>query len=375
MADPVQNTTTTQAPPIMPVVDEGGGFGPPPTPTNPTSASNVVSPRRTGPKGKIIATILGLVLLVGGVGAGVLLVQQQQELREKADICYNAAVPGQCPAGFVPGGPLNGAGQYTWCCPAPQATEPPATTAPTAPPGPAGPVCGNGVCESGESYSNCQADCSASSGGCTVTGGGLLGACITVGQDCATNNQLPTAVTYQGGGFDTAAEAGDCVVNDNTPGVSVISSGTAGPGTYCPHTTNTVEKYGCGSCMQMDIGGHGATSWSGPCATTTGPTPTPPTGTTQCLNIKAYDTDWNQIVDLNSLAQGDTVRFAAAGSAASGNFDRARFTINGVLRPEVTGSVPSTTPPEFYDEYVIPAGVTSFTVGAEIHHQQTDSWY
>lgn len=55
--------------------------------------SNVVIPAglaKRSVRGKIIATVLGIVLLVGGVAAGVLLVQRQQEFREKAtvdDIC------------------------------------------------------------------------------------------------------------------------------------------------------------------------------------------------------------------------------------------------------------------------------------------------
>jgi hypothetical protein len=35
--------------------------------------------------GKLIPTILGLLLLIGGIGAGVFLVQQRQEIREKAN--------------------------------------------------------------------------------------------------------------------------------------------------------------------------------------------------------------------------------------------------------------------------------------------------
>lgn len=49
--------------------------------------SNVVIPAGLAKRsvaGKIIAAVLGVVLLIGGVAAGVLLVQQQQEFREKA---------------------------------------------------------------------------------------------------------------------------------------------------------------------------------------------------------------------------------------------------------------------------------------------------
>jgi len=63
---------------------------------------------------------------------------------------------------------------------------------------------------------------------------------------------------------------------------------------------------------------------------------------------------------------GDTVRFTVAGQASSGSFDKARFKINGVQRPEVTGKRPATE--EYYDEYTIPAGITTFTINAQIHH-------
>ncbi|MDP3918199.1 MAG: hypothetical protein Q8Q30_03435, partial [Candidatus Woesebacteria bacterium] len=47
------------------------------------------TPKKKFAGGKIIATILGLFLLIGGVGAGVYLVQQNQDIREKAGGCRN----------------------------------------------------------------------------------------------------------------------------------------------------------------------------------------------------------------------------------------------------------------------------------------------
>lgn len=119
------------------------------------------------------------------------------------------------------------------------------------------------------------------------------------------------------------------------------------------------------------------------CSTST-PTPTPtaspsptPTGnvTAQCVEIKAFDANWNQLTtsDLTSLEAGDVIRLTVKGLSSGGTFDKARFTINGNLRAEVTQKRPSTQ--EFYDEYTIPAGTTTFNVQAEIHSVQLNQWF
>jgi uncharacterized protein HemX len=50
------------------------------------------APKKKFGTGKIIATILGLFLLIGGIGGGVLLTQQNQNVSEKAafnQACYD----------------------------------------------------------------------------------------------------------------------------------------------------------------------------------------------------------------------------------------------------------------------------------------------
>ena len=103
-------------------------------------------------------------------------------------------------------------------------------------------------------------------------------------------------------------------------------------------------------------------------------TPTPPPIGAACLDVKAYDTNWNPLdsVDLSNLKAGDTIRYAVAGTTTQGAFDKARFTINGTLRPEVSSQKPGSD--EFFDEYTIPPGVESFTVSAQIHHT-TLGWF
>jgi hypothetical protein len=72
------------------------------------------------------------------------------------------------------------------------------------------------------------------------------------------------------------------------------------------------------------------------------------------------------VAQLAQLKAGDKVRFAVGGTASGGSFDKAKFKINGVERPEVTGKRPNSQ--EYFDEYTLPAGVTTFTINAQIHH-------
>jgi hypothetical protein len=120
----------------------------------------------------------------------------------------------------------------------------------------------------------------------------------------------------------------------------------------------------------------GTTGGTNPSPTST--SKTPPPGTTiscQCDLIRAYDTDWNELNSsaLSQLKAGDTVRFAVSGNTNSGAIDMARFTINGTLRAPVTQKNPSG---EYYDEYTIPDGTTSFTINAELHHTSPEiGWF
>ena len=99
-------------------------------------------------------------------------------------------------------------------------------------------------------------------------------------------------------------------------------------------------------------------------------TPTPDRVQAECNEVIAYDENWNQLssAQLSQLESGDVVRFAINGTASSGSFQKARFTINGTLRPEVTAQRPGSS--DYYDEYTIPASQTSFNVSAEIFHSE-----
>lgn len=109
------------------------------------------------------------------------------------------------------------------------------------------------------------------------------------------------------------------------------------------------------------------------------PTPTPspsptPTAGGQCTAVKAYDTTWNLLTssDLAKLKAGDTIRLTVTGTATQGEFDAARFTINGSPKPQVTTKRQNTN--DFYYEYTIPDGVTDFEIKGELHHAELDLW-
>jgi len=84
--------------------------------------------------------------------------------------------------------------------------------------------------------------------------------------------------------------------------------------------------------------------------------------------VLAYDSQWHPLTedDLKKLEPGDVVFFAVSGTTSEGTFDKAKFTINGEEKPEVTKQKPESG--EFYFEYEIPEGVSSFEVTAKIHH-------
>ena len=105
------------------------------------------------------------------------------------------------------------------------------------------------------------------------------------------------------------------------------------------------------------------------------PTPTlPPQISAECSQVKAYNTSWELLSQdqLNQLEAGNLVRFTVSGSATEGTFDKAMFTINGTQRNSVTAKKPGSE--EYFDEYEIPTGTTSFSVDAQIHHSSL-GWF
>lgn len=281
MPDPIifDQTQVSSPPPTFPEMTDIPTM---PQESNPIDIPPIITESKIPKKGrgKIIATILGVLLLVGAVGAGVVLVGQKQLFEQKAAQCD----PAEC----------NSPGEYicqngTMCC--------------------TGGGCPSWVCEQQT--------------GCTWNG---------------ANNTCDGTECTQPSPNDTC-------------GYCLGATPTTPPGaTSTPTPTHTPT----------------------PTATPTGsPTPTPTVPA--CSAVKAYDTNWNLLteVQLSALSAGDIVRFTVSGTPAD-QIDKARFTINGVLGPEVTTKKPGTD--EYYIEYTIPPLVTSFTVTAQIHHL-TLGWF
>ena len=451
MPEPPTDIPSMDAPPFPPEPIEGAA------PIDTTSGSAapsfdippVVTPAEKPKRGgrKVIATILGLLVLVGGLGAGVILVRQQQDIRERAQspTCYAECIaagntPSECrglPACATSCVGLsisvcqntagcrwsNGVCVTTTVSQTPTPPPPPSTPRPTtsscvglsisacsarsdcywsannclprvASPSPS---CNTGSCYNdclcrGNTPSECSAGCPAASPTtpscqtgqtlCTDANGNRAcrdlrydsrncGACgrtcdTAAGQTCwqsscvastgGADGPCPAGYTSGGSNRDAAEEAceGRCGVRESPTANRICENGE-----FMRPGTGTIPNW-CYRC----VGTGGGTSAPAPTSPPPGTTPT-----AQCLDVKAYNTSWTQltVAQLSQLRAGDRVRFTVAGtSVGGGSIDRARFRINGVTRPEVTQKKPGTE--EYYDEYIIPSGTTTFSIHAQIHH-------
>lgn len=332
----------------------------------------ITSQRKKFPGGKVIATILGLFLLVGGLGAGILLVDQNQNINEEAaqaDGCKSITDKNSC----------NNS-------------------------------CGTKKAD-GKSYR------------CRWTN---AGSCSESGQECGTGGgDTKTVCENQGGVW--CSEVTDYLGKPvpafcNTSGVTCgnaagdlgyiirIGIGMCIPGNSCPPFDGGwlcvigVNGYTGGQCteenssddmaygkppdcfcgtLQIDGGPYDGTYVSkcgcdkkptAPPSTpvpTPGPTrqPSPPaTISASCQNLLAYDTNWKlyRPEQLSLLKPGQNLYFCVTGSASSGYFDKAKFTINGEQFSETTTKRPNSD--DYCQLYTIKSGISRHDVSAQIHH-------
>ncbi len=321
---------------------------------------------------KMIATILGVLFLAGGIGAGVILVQKQQDIREEARSCTvgYTGTTGECRDG-------NMCRTYRFAnCNTEIRCDGPACTA------------------SSTRYEEPEEETSS-----TTTSS------LSDYDQCRADGNTPTECS----GLSQLSDYDQCIADGNTP---TECRGTQDPATSSPQPPNACDRSApdvaptapdgynnycndreigasCynrsgqeGTCQEIGDSSLGGTQveckcevGSAPVVPASEPTtrPTLPPGVTaSCLNIQAFDAEWNSITTLSSLVAGDVVRFTVAGNASSGSFDKARFTINGTSRSEVSVKRPGTD--EYYDEYTVPEEVTTFTINAEVHHT-TLGWF
>lgn len=315
------------------------------------------SPKKKFGGGKIIATILGIFLLVGGIAGGVILIQQNQNISEKAGSCAaHPCGPGlRCDGngGCIPSNTPEGEEGNV------ESVDPPDS-----------PWTGGG-------------DIDENTGGCVTQCGGAglaFDFCLPAGSTKTCNQEalargytVPVGSGCQPGQTCSGSgwickegingySGGPCTGNNNVPGSGNIASV---PNCFCgtiqidggPNDGTYKMECGCG-------GNQDETSSDNP---TTPPT-TPPTISAQCQNIKAYSSTWTLLTDaqLSTLTPSTVVNFCVLGTASEGTFDRAKFTINTVAQAETTTKRPTTN--DFCQSYAIPAGVTSFNLTAQIHH-------
>lgn len=362
---PATDSTEPPPPPIIEEQEEGGTDIPPVITTGEKPKGKVGK--------KVIATILGILLLVGGVGAGVILVQRQQDIREKATLFADCERDTDC-------------GSYY--------------------------VCRDGNCVMpGEPTCEGEGGVCINTPNCFNIGRVLVNRGSGCGLDlcCSQAQTTPTSIPTSG------PEHPNCNTNKSLYFPSNCSERLVKDHIIREFCDGDGDKYWCKE-WQLDYGvpcwcdrpsGYpnvGKDYWlkpapgetklecgitpdsrciTGPTPTSTpkGPTPTPtPTPgvglRASCLLIRVFDTGWNEITgQLSNLKAGDKVRFTVSGTTSSGSIDKARFRINSpTWRTVVVAKKPGTN--DFYDEYTIPEGVTSFTINAQLHHTNLDiGWF
>lgn len=358
----------------------------------------ISTPKKKFAGGKIIATILGLFLLVGGVGAGIILVQQNQNISEKAVVIACATEGGTCvPTSWTCTG--EEVDDYTDCrsgqkcglgtCTAP-VINPPILCANVGNCLLLNQRCCAGSEPSADSSCSmagvqtgykCKVPSTDGGGGSGGGGGGIVaGTCPqqmnTASAQLLINNypkwsspfiytpgmyvgNNPTGDCYQGGEGNKYA----CYKLKANPGIVVNGTNCTGCGIYTWHNS----EYGANWCFDTTKQKIGVPGTPETCSLT----PQQCAGTTQtaqCTNLKAYNESWVLLTtaNLSALKTGNKVNFCATGSASSGSFTKAKFTINGVVQAETTTIRPGST--DFCQEYTIPANTTTFNVTAQIYH-------
>lgn len=93
-----------------------------------------------------------------------------------------------------------------------------------------------------------------------------------------------------------------------------------------------------------------------------------------CNDIKIYDNQWNLMSQssLSSLKAGDSVYLTVSGTASSGEIEKAMFIVNQTELPETTFTRSQTG--EFYSEYVIPENTVTFDITAKLYHSEV-GWF
>ncbi len=373
---PVQQTTVTE--------DQPSGSAAPADFPPMTS-----SPKKKFGGGKIIATILGLFVLIGGVGAGILLTQQNQQFNQNAsDVgCPTHHSKDSCNGACSQ---VDGSGNSYEC----------GWDSGDSSCGKTNKLCGGGGGGGGQSeIVSCSLLNPPEVVQCGVTPSGCGGFCIRVGttgtcnqmleQECGTLNRGTCApdgtanAAYTSNGSCITSHYGGTIYKYKCPGEFNLGGGCQkgeehkNGGTYCFDDkfcgTEQIDSPDAASCFISKEDRNGCNTSTTPPGPTSTPTPTPtvPGITARCVPpVKAYNPAWTFLdpAQLPALKAGDVINFCVTGSATGGSFDMARFTINGVLQPNTTTKGQGAAAAYFCQNYTIPATTTTFNITAQIHH-------
>jgi len=359
-------------------------------------AKNLISSSGGGKKNKIVATILGVLFLVGAVGAGSMLVQRNQDIREEAsvdepckyctnDICVDT---GLSAPNCNPNIDECSIGSNSDC----GATE--CSSGDTKCLGVRLVSCVNGewsnpaICPSGQGCTGSvgNASCTTLSDGeedtSSCTDVNLTGDFKTIDDTISVTNTMRN---------DCAACGGEIYVMRYKCPTSTMPSGGCNAGGTEITSNPTPYKFDtlyCGA-QQIDIGCRypagtdtykylSAVNWPASCGTdtdeettTTDEETTTTDSTRQCTEVTVFDANNIELSreDLSSLKAGDLIKFAIRGSSTGdGTIDKGRFTINGEVQRQLS-ALRERGGREFYVmQYTIPEGVTEFTIKGELHH-------
>lgn len=399
---PNQNNPNQSSPVVPPVISPKADLPPLPPDFQNVAAPPSAKPESAGPPdippiisqtpkkkfggGRIIATILGILLLVGGIGAGVALTFQPQLFQQLA---------------FIPQGTTGGMlgnqppGEQPVVTRRNNNENPPASTAPQATPY-INPIVQQD-CIYGAVADLQGGHCASGPNGGVTTGAGGANHDVAAGGTCNTTLDCSGTLGCWNGKCSTPPSnnppGASCVTDVNCVNGYVCTNGTCqgNPVTAtCGRNVDTGAPVCCTSgcatgnltCEQgrqeCKTGGTFCTiqasssDCGGAHTTTTGgsPSPTAP----QCLNVLAFSSTWNLLAgtDLSALTPGTSVNFCVGGS--QGTFDQAQFKINTTTGPVTANKGQGAAAGDFCQIYTILSTDTSISVKAKIHDSVSNTW-
>jgi hypothetical protein len=304
-------STTTEDSSPQPSENLTGSAAPPDLPPM------VSSPKKKFGGKKIIATILGIFLLVGGIGAGIVLTQQQQLFQQKAE---GTTYPGTYPV-YKNGASSGEIAGYRY-------------------------IAVPGVFEAAL---------------LRAAGGNSFDmALLTTGYYGMTEDQVRESATHLSNGETWVPAGTGCVGTPESEDQNSPHYCHDWHWTNCLHPGTGLNGVGC------DV--VGTTNPTEP-PSDNPPTDSPNGPVADCQNVKAYSSTWTLLssTDLSALESGTAVNFCVNGVASSGVFDKAKFIINDTELAETTTKRPSST--DYCQSYTIPEGTTTFNISAQIHHE------